>query len=79
MGKIGKRTGYHMVYILARTKNMIKVGKVSEKYDILIVEGKLIALIGKETKIILEMTPGQRELETRLLKASKRRIKKRIE
>ena len=47
MGKIGKRTGYHMVYILARTKNMIKVGKVSEKYDILIVEGKLIALIGK--------------------------------
>ena len=58
---------------------MIRVGKGSEKYYILTVEEKRIAIIGNKTKRILEMAPGQRELEARRLKASKMRIKKRIE
>ena len=58
---------------------MIKVGKISEKCDILTVEEKRMALIGNKTKRSLEMTPGQRELETRWLKASSMSIKKLIE
>ena len=61
MAKIGKITGYHMVQNIGRNQKMIKVGKTSEKYDILTVEEKLISVIGNKTKRSLEMTPGQRE------------------
>ena len=54
---------------------MIKVGK----YDILIVEGKQIALIVNKTRIVLEMNPRQRELEARQMKESNMSIEKRIE
>ena len=50
MAKIGKLTGYHVVYTPGRTKNGIKIGKVSEKCDILTVEEKRIALIRNNTK-----------------------------
>ena len=53
---------------LGRTKKVIKVEKISEKYDILTVEEKLIPFIGKNTKRRLEMTPRQIELESRRLK-----------
>ena len=58
---------------------MIKVGINSCKYDILTVEEKRVALIVDDTKISLEMTPYQRELEERCLRASKMWIKKLIE
>ena len=57
-----------MVQILGRTKKVIKVRKISEKDDILTFEEKRIALICNKTKIRLEMTPRQRELDSRLLK-----------
>ena len=68
-----------MVQKLGRTKKVIKVGTVSEKDDILTVEEIRIPLIGNGTKIILEMTPEQIELEARQLKVSNMRIKKKIE
>ena len=37
-GIISKRTGCHMLQKLGRTKKVIKVGKISEKYDILTVQ-----------------------------------------
>ena len=43
-----------------RTKIVIKVGEISGKYDILIVEEKRKSLIGNKTEIILEMTLKQR-------------------
>ena len=58
---------------------MIKVGKISGKGDILIVEEKQIDLIGDTTKRIPETTPRKIELEARRLKANKMRIKKLIE
>ena len=58
---------------------MIKVRKVSDKYDIWTVEEKWIPLIGNKTKRSLEITPGQRELDTIRFKASNTRIKKQIE
>ena len=42
-----------------RTQKVIKIGKISDKYDILTVEEKQISLIGDETKISLETTPKQ--------------------
>ena len=50
MAKIGKLTGYHVVYTPGRTKNGIKIGKISEKYDILTVEEKRIDLIRNNTR-----------------------------
>ena len=38
MAKIGKRIGYHVVQKWKELK-LIKFGKISEKYDILTVEG----------------------------------------
>ena len=58
---------------------MIKVEKIREKHDILTVEEKWIALILIKTKIIIEITPTQRYLGTRQLKASSMRIIKHIE
>ena len=58
---------------------MVNVGKVSDKDDILTVEEKRIPFIGNKTKRILETNPKKRELEAIRLKASKIRIKKRIE
>ena len=55
---------------------MIKVGKFSEKDDIVAVEEKRISLIRNKTRRILELTPEQRELETRWSKESKMQIKK---
>ena len=52
----------------------IKVGKISDKDDILTVEEKRIALIVNKTKIIINMPPRQRELEARWLKESNMRI-----
>ena len=46
---------------------MIKVGKISRKYDILRDEENIISFIGNKTKRILEMNPGHRELEVRRL------------
>ena len=68
-----------MVQNLGRNKKLIKVGRISEKYDILRFEGKCMALIGNKTKVSLEITPAQRELEARRLNTSKMWIKKRIE
>ena len=48
---------------------MIKVEKISGKYDILTVEENIIFFIGNNTKGILEMNPGHRELEVRWPKA----------
>ena len=47
---------------LGRTKEVIKVGKTSEKDDIITVEEKRIRIIGNKTKRSLEMNPRQREL-----------------
>ena len=55
---------------LGMTKKVIKIGKIIEKDDISTVEEKRIFLIGNNMKIILEMTPDQREVEARRLKAS---------
>ena len=55
---------------------MIKVGKISGKYDILPVEEKLLAPIGNRKKITLEITSCQTELEARRLKVEKMRIQK---
>ena len=57
-----------MAQKLGRTKKVIKIGKISDKYDIITV-GKKISLFGNETKISLEMTPKQREIQVRRLKA----------
>ena len=64
---------------LVRTKKVIKVRKINEKHDILTVEEKRIPFIGNKTKRSLETNPKKRELEAIRLKASKIRIKKRIE
>ena len=61
---------------MRRTKKAIKVGKISEKCDILIVGEKQIGLIGNNTKRRLETTPRKRELEARLLDMSNIWIKK---
>ena len=63
-----------MVQNLGRTKKVIKVGKVSGKYEILTVEENQISLIGNNTKRILEMNPKEIDVEVRRLKASKMRI-----
>ena len=67
-----------MVQKLVGTKKVIKVEKISEKYDISTLEEKQISLIGKKKKGSREITPGQIELVARWLKASKMFIKKRI-
>ena len=69
MSNIGKRTGYHMFQKIGMNRKTIKVGKISKKYEILIVEEKQISLIGNKTNRILETTPRQRELEAIQLKA----------
>ena len=74
-----ERTGCLVVQKLGRTKKVIKVGKISGKYDILPVEEKSVALIRNNIKRILEMKKWQRELEAIWLKAVKMHIKKRIE
>ena len=51
-----------MVQNIGKNQKMIKVGKISEKYDILTAEEKIIPLIGNKTKRSLGMTPGKREL-----------------
>ena len=63
---------------MGRTQKVIKAGKISGKDYILTVEEKQVAHIGNKTKISLEMTPGQRYLEARRLKAAKMRMKKLI-
>ena len=60
IGKIGKRTGYHTVQKVGKNKKAIKVGKISEKDDILTVEERPIALIGNKTKRSLVITPQKR-------------------
>ena len=60
---------------LGRTKNVIKVGKISEKYDMLTIEEKIISYL-KYYKISLEMTPSQSKLEARKFKASNIQIDK---
>ena len=58
---------------------MIKVGKISRKHEILTVEEKVIDPIVNKIKRNHEMTPMQRELEMRQLKASKLWVKQIIE
>ena len=58
---------------------MIKIGGICNKYDILTIQEKRVALVGNKTKIILEMVPQKIELEARLLKAATIRINKMIE
>ena len=57
---------------------MIKLGKISERDEILIVEEKRLPLIGNRTKRSLEMNPKQRELEEMWLKESNMRTKRKI-
>ena len=52
-------------------KIVLKVGRISTKNDIFTVQEKQQARIGNKTKIILEFTPYQREIEVWQLKASK--------
>ena len=44
-----------MVQKFGNSQKVVKVGKISFKYDILTVEEKQIALIGKKTKMSLEV------------------------
>ena len=60
-------------------KNVIKVGEISYKDDILTIEEKQLSLIMNKTERNLEMTPRQRDIEARCLKVAKMRINKRIE
>ena len=46
-----------MVQKLGRSKKVIKVGKISGKYYILIVEEKRVTFIGKKAERSLEITP----------------------
>ena len=64
---------------IEKMQKVIKVGKISDKDDILTLEEKRISLIENKTKRILEMTQGKSELDARRLNAYKMRIKKRIE
>ena len=59
-------------------KIVLKVGRISTKNYILTVPEKQPARIGNKTKIILEITPYQREIEVWQLKASKMRMEKRV-
>ena len=59
-------------------KIVLKVGRISTKNYILTVQEKQQARIGNKTKIILEITPYQREIEVWQLKASKMRMEKRV-
>ena len=44
-----------MAQKIGNDQKFIKVGKISDKDDILTVEEKLISLIGNKTKVSLEM------------------------
>ena len=57
---------------LGRTKKVIKVEKISRKYDILTVEK--IAFIENKMKRIIEMNLKQIEIEARRLKAKNMQI-----
>ena len=65
-----------MVQNFGNIQKVVKVGKISFKYDILTVEEKLISLIGNKTKRSLETNPWQIELDSRRLKESKIHINK---
>ena len=52
-------------------KIVLKVGRISTKNDIFTVQEKQQARIGNKTKIILEITTYQREIEVWQLKAPK--------
>ena len=60
MEKCAKEQAIKRFKKLGRTKKVIKVGKISEKYDILTVEERLIALFVDKKKRSIEMTPRQR-------------------
>ena len=49
-----------MAKITGKNQNVIKIGEIGEKDDILTVEEKPIALVVKNTKRSLEMNPRQR-------------------
>ena len=68
-----------MVQNINNNQKSDKGWEISGKYDILTVEEELIPLIGKSTKIRLEMTLKQREIEMRRFNVSKVHIKKQIE
>ena len=69
MAKVGKRTDYHMVQKIGKNQNISQGWLISEKNDILTVEGIQIDLIGNITKRSLEVNPWKIELEARRLKA----------
>ena len=79
MEKIAKEQAVSWFKKLGRTKKVIKVGKIGDKYDIFTVEEKRIVLIGNRTKRILEMTSRQRELDEIRLKTYKMRFRRQIE
>ena len=60
--KLVKENSITQLKVLWRTKKAIKVGKISEKDDILTVEVKWTYLIVNNMKISLEMNSEQREL-----------------
>ena len=64
---------------MGRTKKAIKVGKISEKDEILTLEEKRISLIENKTKRIIEMSSYKRELDSRRAMASSMWINKLIE
>ena len=76
---MGKNKLYHDSIIFWKTKKVIKIGGICNKYDIITIQETRVALVGTKTKIILEMVPQKIELEARLLKAATIRINKMIE
>ena len=67
-----------MVQNIGKIKKTIKVGKISDKFDILRIREKLTAFIGNKTQRRLEMTLWKRELEFRWFKSVKMLTNKRI-
>ena len=68
-----------MIKCFLKNQKVIKIGEICNKYDILTLQEKRVALIGNKTNIILEMAPQKIELEALLLKAATIRINKMIE
>ena len=64
-------------YYFGNNKKIIKVEKISGKYDILTVEEKRVTLIGNNKKRSIEITPWKRVTESIRLKTARLHINKR--
>ena len=72
------KTVFIVVQKLGRTRRVLKVGKMSTKYDILTFQEGKISHRGNKTNTILEMTTRKIEMEALQLKTAKMHTKKRI-